>query len=123
MDINIELSRMSYEDVTGEKKGGGDSEKMRDMVSAACERQRKRFGEEKIYSNSGIPVNKIDQYCRMERGARTLIKAAFDKMNLSARGYHRILKVSRTIADIEGSELIKEDHIEEALLLRNLERT
>ena len=123
MDINIELSRMSYEDVTHEKKGGSDSEKMRDMVSATCERQRKRFGEEEIYSNSGIPVNKIDQYCRMERGARTLIKAAFDKMNLSARGYHRILKVSRTIADIEGSELIKEEHIEEALLLRNMERT
>ena len=69
--------------------------------------QRNRYQKENIQFNGELKGNMIEAYCRTDAQGKALLEAAFDRMDFSARAYHRILKVSRTIADMEGSELIK----------------
>ena len=97
------------------------SHQMRATVSRAYSVQKKRFegSANNIHFNSEIPSSLIGEYCPLSDSAEKVLREAFEKMKLSARSYHRIIKVARTIADIEDSFFIEEEHVMEALMYRN----
>jgi magnesium chelatase family protein len=129
IDICIEVPRLPYEEITsGEKPESSASIKKR--VEAARERQRERFMSEAHKNaryqapscNAQMKPKEVHRYCKMTRGAQGLLKEAFKKLSLSARSHDKILKVSRTIADLDSSELINESHLAEAIQYRSLDR-
>ena len=89
----------------------------------ARERQRERLRGEGVFSNAQMPPRLIRRYCRIDAEGERLLEAAMTKQGLSARAYDRILKVSRTIADLEGREEIRPAHVAEAVGYRSLDRT
>ncbi len=121
IDIHIEVPAVPYKelsaDYTGEK-----SEDIRLRVVATRDVQLGRFQGEKIYCNGQMKTRHIKKYCRLKEDALSLLEAAMQKLGLSARAYARILKLSRTIADLEGSEAIGSHHISEAIQYRTLDR-
>lgn len=119
IDLVIETSAVTYGELaTGQKNE--DSRAIRKRVEAANLIQRNRYRKSKILNNSQLSPSGIKKYCSLEPEAKTLMEQAFNRMNLSARGYNRILKVSRTIADLEGSKGIELNHVSEALQYRNM---
>jgi magnesium chelatase family protein len=92
-------------------------------VIAARERQRTRLNEEKIFSNAEMTPRMIRRYCRIDAESEQMLERAMTRLGLSARAYDRILKVSRTIADLEGSKEIRSAHVAEAVGYRSLDRT
>ncbi|OPY58195.1 MAG: Competence protein ComM [Pelotomaculum sp. PtaU1.Bin035] len=129
VDIHIEVPRLPYEEIAaGEKPEGSAAIKKR--VEAARARQRARFAtEERGHVRRAAPAcnarmgpKEAQRYCRMTKAARDLLQEAFMRLSLSARSYDRILKVSRTVADLEGCELIEEIHVAEAVQYRSLDR-
>lgn len=129
IDICIEVPRLPYEEITsGEKPESSASIKKR--VEAARERQRERFRDvaqigarcQTPACNAQMGPKEVRRYCKMTRGAQGLIKEAFKKFSLSARSHDKILKVSRTIADLDDSKLIEESHLAEAIQYRSLDR-
>ena len=114
MQVNVPAAR--YEDLFTAGRRKSQSEKMKAIVSEAFEVQKSRYKGLGICFNSELSAAQIQEYCKMTDPAGRLLEQMFEKMNLSARGYHRILKLSRTIADIEGAQVIGEDHVSEALL-------
>lgn len=122
IDIHVEVPAVKYQDLT-ERRIGETSEKVRERVIRAREIQQKRFADNKgIYKNSDMNPKSIREYCELDVPSQQLLKAAMTRMGLSARAYDRILKVSRTIADISGEEMIKAVHISEAIQYRSLDR-
>jgi magnesium chelatase family protein len=92
-------------------------------VIKARERQTARFKEQKnIYSNAMMPSQMVKEVCAINEGGKNLLKTAMERLGLSARAYDRILKVSRTIADLSDSEDIKIEHLAEAIQYRSLDR-
>jgi magnesium chelatase family protein len=85
-------------------------------VALAVSAQKKRFSEAKY--NSNMDVNDLEKYCTLTPEAEEIIQKAFTRLNLSMRAYHKVLKLSRTIADIDGSELIQVAHITEAIMYK-----
>lgn len=122
IDICIEVPRIEYEQLTGDKSGNESSADIRQRVEEAVERQRIRYRDEKILFNSQLNAGLIDRYCELGRHEQGVLRQAFKTMNLSARAYHRLIKVSRTIADLEGSDRIRERHICEAVGYRSFDR-
>jgi magnesium chelatase family protein len=120
IDIHIEVSRLSNDEIIS-NKNSESSKQIRSRVNKAREIQLKRFKEIGIYSNSQMQSKHIKQFCKLNEASIELLKTAINKLSLSARGYDRILKLSRTIADLEGSEDIKIDHLAEAVSYRGLE--
>ena len=102
--------------------GNSESKDMQDKVIEAHERQEKRFEGTGIHFNSEIPASEIGTYCPMDTGAAALLENAFERMSLSARGYHRIIKVARTAADLSGCDRIGMQHVSEAILYRTIDR-
>ena len=92
----------------------------RARVNAARERQRARFAD-RAQCNARMQTKELRQFCAPDAEGDALLKAAFDTMHLSARSYDRILRVARTIADLEGSDAIRADHIAEAIQYRTYE--
>lgn len=120
IDIHIEVPRVDYEKLSGDRVGES-SESIRARVQAARDIQNKRFsinGSSDIVCNADMRVGEIRQYCRLQDEGQSLMRAAMSQMNLSARAYHRILKLARTIADLAGSEEIQSVHLAEALQYR-----
>ena len=122
IDIHIEVPAVKYKelsaDVTGEK-----SETIRERVINARAIQLKRFVElDYIYTNGDMGSKEIRKFCKLDSSGEELLKLAMTKLGLSARAYDRILKVSRTIADLENSENIQPRHISEAIQYRSLDR-
>src|SRR5699024_3891804 len=102
---------------------GENSAAIRKRVSAARTVQTERFSEtESIHYNAQMNVKQIRQFCKLDEASKSLLKTAMDRLNFSARAYDRILKVSRTIADIECEEHIQGAHISEAIQYRSLDR-
>jgi magnesium chelatase family protein len=99
------------------------SAKIRARVNEARERQLKRFKGEKIFSNSAMTPRMIRRHCRIDTVSEQMLEQAMTRLGLSARAYDRILKVSRTIADLEGAEKICSPHVSEAVGYRSLDRT
>ncbi len=122
IDIHIEVPRIKYDKLASEKVAE-ESAKVKERVESARQQQKARFKGTKIKSNAKMGVKEVKKYCRLEADAEQLIGQAVDSMKLSARVYHRLLKLARTIADLEGSENIKSNHIAEALQYRPKEKT
>jgi magnesium chelatase family protein len=122
IDIHIDVPAVKYADLSS-KAPGESSSAIRQRVNQARLIQQERFKKEKIYSNAQMPPRLIRQYCEIGPEAQKHLEQAMTKMGLSARAYDRILKVSRTIADMEGKGQITEKHISEAIQYRNLDRT
>lgn len=121
MDLHIEIPRVTYEQLR-DRVSGETSTSMRQKVDEAREIQKKRFSRYKINLNSQMRSRDIKKFCQLNEESERLLKNAFDKLNLSARGYDRILKVARTIADLEHSQDIQLQHLAEALQYRSLDR-
>ncbi len=123
IDIHIHVNPVKYQDLSS-KAEHEKSEKVRERVITAREIQLCRFSERKgIYSNSNMSTKEIKEFCRIDSDCENLMKMAINKLGLSARAYDRILKVSRTIADLAGEENISPSHISEAIQYRSLDRT
>jgi magnesium chelatase family protein len=122
IDIHIEVTPVPFEKLSDDRKGEG-SLVIRQRVTAARELQTTRFRElPNIHYNAQMGTGQIREYCRMDATSLTLLKTAMERLNLSARAYDRILKVARTIADLEKSINLKNSHIAEAIQYRSLDR-
>lgn len=114
IDICMDTPKMDYEALTagGEEES---SETIRKRVCMAREIQQQRYETEEFQTNAGIPAKEIKRYCHLQAKEETIIRQAFDRMGLTARTYHKTLKVARTIADLAGEERILESHLKEAI--------
>jgi len=121
LDIQVEASAVNYDDLSVDIKSESSSD-IKKRVVAAHEIQKERYKNENIYFNSALGAAQIEKYCELGKREKEIIKNAFECLNLSARAYHKILRISRTIADLAGSEKIEVSHIAEAIQLRNLDR-
>ncbi len=122
IDIQIEVPAVRYQDLAGRQPGERSAE-IRERVQRAREVQLKRFEDsEHLFCNADMQPKDIRKYCKVDSQGEELLKTAITKFGLSARAYHRILKVARTIADLEGNEQIKPAHISEAIQYRSLDR-
>ncbi|MFN8461724.1 MAG: ATP-binding protein [Anaerolineales bacterium] len=119
IDIHIEVPRVDYEKLSGDRVGES-SASIRQRVQAARNIQQQRFSNSNsdIICNADMRVGEIRQFCQLQDEGQSLMRAAMSQMNLSARAYHRILKLARTIADLAGSEEIQSAHLAEALQYR-----
>jgi magnesium chelatase family protein len=117
IDIHVEVPHVEYEKLT-DRRLGEPSANVRERVEAARERQRARFQGTDLYCNADMGPAEVRKHCTLDDAGRTLIKAAMRQLGLSARGYHRVLKLSRTIADLASSGEIRSEHLAEALQYR-----
>lgn len=119
IDISIEVRGVDYDKMIS-KADGETSSSMRKIVTNARKIQEKRFRENgvKIFSNSSMGIKDIEKFCILDSKAKNMLNMAMQKFSMSARSYNKILKVSRTIADIENKEIIETSHITEALQYR-----
>ncbi len=123
MDIQIELPSLSYDEISAEDPHAETSATIRKRVTAAREFAMTRMsGQDRVFCNAQLDAAGIHAFCVPDAEAAALLKAAYDRMGLSARGYDRILRVARTIADLDASEVIRAPHIAEAIQLRSLDR-
>ncbi len=121
IDLHIEVPPVEFDHLAATEKAES-SAAIKARVNAAREIQRARFKGADIVANAAIPTARLKELCPMTDGAKTMLKNAFDRLGLSARAYDRLLKVSRTIADLDGKEIIDTAHIAEAIQYRSLDR-
>jgi len=122
IDLHVEVTPVAFSELSAEKTSE-PSTNIRDRVIKAREIQSLRFeGHEGIYSNAQMSSKLLKEICVINNVGQNLLKTAMDKLNLSARAYDRILKVSRTIADLAASEDIRPEHLAEAIQYRSLDR-
>jgi magnesium chelatase family protein len=122
IDLHVEVTPVAFSELTSTGRGE-PSQVIRQRVVEARDVQARRFtGLEGIYSNAQMGNRSLREMCVLDAASRQLLKKAMDRLNLSARAYDRILKVSRTIADLSGSEAIEPPHIAEAIQYRSLDR-
>jgi len=116
IDIHIEIPRVDYEKLSSDRLGES-SAAIRGRVQEARDRQLHRFSESEmlITSNADMGVAKVHLFCNLDKEGEDLMRSAMNQLQLSARGYHRVLKLSRTIADLAGKENIQSTHLAEAL--------
>lgn len=119
IDIQVELPRVKYDDLKSEEKSES-SVQIREWIEKAREIQKERFLSlnKEIYTNSEMTSKEAEEFCQLEKEAEALLKKAIESFYLSARSYYKILKVARTIADLDNSENIKSEHVAEALHYR-----
>ncbi len=123
IDIQIEVPPLSFEELSDSRPAESSSE-IRKRVTAARRLAVARYatGGDRVYSNASLNARQIRKYCTPTADGEKLLRSAFDRMGLSGRGYDRILRVARTIADLDGSEEVGARHIAEAIQLRSLDR-
>jgi magnesium chelatase family protein len=122
IDIHIEVIPVSYDKLSG-LKSSENSNAIRERVTSARKIQQNRFAAyEGIHANSQMTSRLFHEHCKIDHAGNNLLKNAMEKLGLSARAYDRILKVSRTIADLEQSEKIEPHHLAEAIQYRSLDR-
>ena len=122
IDIHIEVTPVPFEKLA-EDRNGESSVTIRKRVTTARELQTKRFeASDVVHYNAQMNTKHIREYCVLDDTSKNLLKTAMERLNLSARAYDRILKVSRTIADLEGVKEVNGTHISEAIQYRSLDR-
>ena len=121
IDLKIDVDRVTYYDLKDESKEETSFE-VRKRVNAARKIQLERFAGEKVFCNAKMSSKLIKKYCQLDEMGEVLIQNAFERFHLSMRGYNRILKVARTIADLDNSENIKVEHLAEAISFRTIEK-
>ncbi|MBE7082266.1 MAG: ATP-binding protein [Clostridiales bacterium] len=121
IDLHVEVDSITYDDIASTKEEEC-SASIKERVNKARQVQLERFKGAKVYNNAKMNVVQTKKHCKLEPDAEDLIRVAFDKLKMSARAHDRILKVARTIADLEGSQTIKAVHIAEAINYRSLDR-
>lgn len=122
IDLQINVQSVEYETIKNKSESSQSSQKMYELVKTALKRQYHRFNSLHIHNSSMTP-DMIEQHCIVTDEAETILKKAFDVLHLSMRGYHKVLKIARTIADIGNSDIIDVPHIQEALMYRCLDQT
>jgi len=120
VDLHVEMTEVGYSDISS-KAAGEPSHKIRGRVNSARQVQRARYEDVGIFFNAQLPNRLIKTYCALDSASEAMLRQAFTTLKLSARAYHRILKVARTIADLEGEEKISSAHIAEAIQYRSLD--
>jgi len=120
LDIQCEVAAVDYDSLNDAP--AETSADIRRRVLAARKRQQRRFANETIKVNAHMTAPLIDKYCMLDENGKKLLQQAFHRMNLSARAYHKILKIARTIADLAGEDNINVMHITEAISYRGLDR-
>ena len=121
IDIKIDVDRVAFVDLNSDKEEESSAE-VKKRVDGARKVQLERYKNDKNYSNAKMSSKQIKQYCKIDDDTRDFMEQAFEKFHMSARAYNRILKVARTIADLEGKENIEFEHVAEALAYRTIER-
>ncbi|MCL0091340.1 YifB family Mg chelatase-like AAA ATPase [Dehalococcoidales bacterium] len=117
VDIFVEVPHIDYEKLADDKLGER-STKVQARVEAARSIQRKRFQGTRLACNAEMTPSEVKEFCQVEESAQSLLKAAMKQLHLSARAFHRILKIARTIADLENADIIKAHHLAEAIQYR-----
>ena len=117
IDIHVEVPRIDYEKLA-DKRQIENSATIRTRVQTARERQLKRFTGTKLTCNAEMGPSEVRDFCNVEPSAEKLLKAAMQQLHLSARAFHRVLKLARTIADLADTDLIAANHVAEAIQYR-----
>ena len=121
IDLQIQVAAVPFRDLAAPEGGEGSAE-LRAQVLAAREAQRLRFARRRLYANAHMTPRMVKQYCALTPESHRLLEAAMERLGFSARAYHRILKIARTIADLAGVEAITPAHVAEAIQYRTLDR-
>lgn len=122
IDLHVEVTPVKFDEMTSTRKTES-SKSIRERVIEGRERQKERFKDNpEVFCNAMMPSHQVKAVCQINEAGKSLLKTAMERLGLSARAYDRILKVSRTIADISGSENIKVEHLAEAIQYRSLDR-
>ena len=121
IDIQIEVTPVKYQKLDSTEKVE-TSQEIRKRVNQARKIQQERYQEDTIHSNSQLTPKLIEKYCQLDKEGKEILELAFKRLGLSARAYGRILKVARTIADLEHKENIEKGHIAEAIQYRSLDK-
>ena len=121
IDLHIEVDSINYEDLSHYELEEPSCE-IKKRVNRARDIQLQRFKDSKIYSNAKMNEKKYKKYCALDKDSTSLLEIAFKRFNLTARAYNRILKVARTIADLDGKENIERKHLMEAIQYRTLDK-
>ena len=120
IDMWVEVGNVEYKTLAGEGRRGAESKVVREKIAQARERQAKRFAEAKLphKTNSELTARDIDKHIKLENDLRELLNQSATKLGLSGRAYHRVIKLARTIADLDENNNIKQSHLLEALSYR-----
>lgn len=121
IDIQVEVTPVKYEKLQN-SNNAETSEQIKQRVNIARKIQLERYKNLEIYSNSQLTPKLIEEYCKLDSKSKKILQKAFESLGLSARAHGRILKVARTIADLEGKENVEVSHISEAIQYRNLDK-
>jgi magnesium chelatase family protein len=122
IDLHVEVTPVEFNELSSSDPGESSSV-IRERVIRARQKQYKRFSDQiGIYANAQMDSNLLKKICRIEKVGTLILKTAMEKLNLSARAYDRILKVSRTIADLDDQDEIRTEHLAEAIQYRSLDR-
>ena len=121
IDLQIEVESVTYQKINREEKTE-TSEEIKRRVNRARKIQLKRYEQYPIYSNSELTPNLMEKYCQLDKASKKILEEAFEKLGLSVRAYTKILKVARTIADLNQSDKIQINHLAEAIQYRSLDR-
>jgi magnesium chelatase family protein len=123
IDLHVEVTPVSYDELAGMERTGDPSKTIAERVVQARKIQETRYEKyPQIYCNAQIPSRMVREVCQVNQAGLLLVKKAMEKLQLSARAYDRILKVARTAADLSGSQEIKIEHLAEAIHFRSLDR-
>ncbi len=122
IDLQISVQSVEYDAIKDKSTNNLSSKEMYEQVQIALNMQRQRFDNHPTMYNSFMTSDMIEKWCVLSTPAEEIMKKAFERLNLSMRGYHKILKVARTIADLENSPLIDTSHIQEAIMYRSLDQ-
>jgi len=121
IDIHIDVPAVPFGELSSEREGTSSAE-MRQQVTRARRKQADRFGHDSIHCNARMNSRQVRKYCRLDEAGKNMIKQAVYELGLSARAHDKVLKLSRTIADLEDEEKIKPHHVAEAIQYRRLDR-
>jgi len=119
IDLHVHVASINYDEIKDAALTGKSSAQLHEEVMQAVAVQEKRFG---ALRNAHMQATQVEEHCVLSPAAEQVIKLAFDKLGMSMRGYHKILKIARTIADLEGAALIDRKHVQEALMYRSLDQ-